>query len=99
MLETSDYLGITYYANGYDSYLGFYNKRTKISHTFPIKEFSERFGIIGGRSMPVRYDDYFVMPLYSKSLKDQSTFREDLKQISNNMTEEDNPVLCLFKFR
>lgn len=99
MLETSDYLGITFYANGFDSHLGFYNKKTKETHAFSIKKFNERFGIIGGRQMLVRHNDYFIMPLYAKQLKSQQTFREDLNQIRENMTEEDNPVLCLFKFK
>lgn len=60
--------------------------------------FAERFGVIGGNLMLVRNENYFVMPLYAKKLKEQYTFREDLKQIIENINEESNPILCLFKF-
>lgn len=97
--ETPEYMAITYYTRDFDSYLGFYNKKTQETHSFSMEMFVKQFGVTGGKLILRKSEDYFVMPLYAKRLKSQQTFREDLKQISNNMTEEDNPVLCLFKFR
>lgn len=97
--ETPEYMAVTYYSRNFDSYLGFYNKKTKETHSFSMEMFAKRFGVIGGKLILRRNDDCFVMPLYAKRLKKQQTFREDLNQISENMTEEDNPVLCLFKFK
>lgn len=97
--ETDEYMAVTYYSKNFDSYLGFYNKRTNTTQAFSMEEFVKRFGVTGGKLILGRHGDYFLMVLNAKRLKDQPTFREDLKQITDKMTEEDNPVLCLFKFK
>ncbi|WP_455628555.1 6-bladed beta-propeller [Parabacteroides chinchillae] len=97
MHENNNYLAISYFVRIQNSTIGFYNKKTKETNTFHMKDFSKKIGIIGGFYIIGTYDDYFVMCLSAKDLKSKPTFREDLNQIADKISEEDNPVLCLFK--
>lgn len=97
--ETTDCLGVSFYGRTFQRHLGFYNKKTQTTHAYAAIDFMKQFDLYGVYDIINTHDDYFVSRIEPRLLKKYSSQREDLHQIEQNMTEEDNPVLCLFKFK
>jgi hypothetical protein len=97
--ETDNSLGVSFYGKTFQRHLGFYNKRTQETHAYTAQNFMKRFHLYGVYDIINTYDDYFVARIEPRLLKKYSPQREDLRRIAENMTEEDNPILCLFKFK
>mgnify|MGYP002349173891 CR=1 FL=1 len=97
VFETSDWLGISFLDRQF--HMGFYDKKNKTTHAYTIKKFMENFHLYGVYDIINTYNDYFVTRIASQDLMKQNQQRENLRLIAENMTEEDNPVLCLFKLK
>lgn len=97
--ETTDCLGVSFYGKTFQRHLGFYDKRTETTHAYTAMDFMKKFDLYGVYDIINTYNDYFVARIEPRLLKKYSSQREDLRRIEQNMTEEDNPVLCLFKFK
>lgn len=80
-------------------YIGFYDKRVNKGWDMPLLGFVKQTGLSGFASVIGTHDDYFISYLYPESLKHLSEVRDDLKQIAKETAKDDNPVLCLFKFK
>lgn len=98
LLETSDYLQVTYMSENM-TYFGFYNKKSKESYTYKFPEFIQASGLTGLRDIVGTYQDYFIGIIEPSILKRNNPPHEELKKISEEISPEDNPVLCLFKFK
>lgn len=97
--ETEDYLSVCYYAKGANDFIGFYNKKEGTSCKYTGVDFLKRTGLVGLGEIKGTYQDYFIATITSGILKLSYIEREDLRKISMKISEEDNPVLCLFKFK
>ena len=97
--ETSDYLGVSFYGTTFQRHLGFYDKRNHKTYAFAARDFMNCFHLYGVYEIINTYNDYFVARIEPRMLKKYIPLREDLRLIAENMTEEDNPVLCLFKLK
>ncbi|MFA6769502.1 MAG: 6-bladed beta-propeller [Parabacteroides sp.] len=85
--ETSDYLLATFLIHGNQDYYAIYNKNDKHSRIYINT-------IIG------THNDYFVCSLSTALLKRTHNIEQaDLRNIVNNLSEEDNPIICMFKFK
>lgn len=99
LMENSTHIHILYYIKK-SIYLGFYNKKTKESQKYTYPQFITYAAINGGMSEILgTYNDYFISYLSPDILKRHSVQRDDLRLLSEKSSEEDNPILCLFKFR
>ena len=98
--ETSDYLLATFLIHGNQDYYAIYNKKSKHSRIYTNKEFCHLLGINGLNTIIGTYNNYFVCSLSTALLKrSQSIGRADLRNIANKLSEEDNPIICMFKFQ
>lgn len=97
--ETSDCLGVSFYGTTLQRHLGFYDKRNKITNAYTAREFMDYFHLPGVYDIINTYNDYFVARVEPRLLKKYTPIRQDLRLIAEGMTDEDNPVLCLFKFK
>lgn len=97
--ETSEYLCIRYIA-GKQFYIGLYNKKSKKAYSYHFPDFMRKAAIEGGQMKIVGvYKDYFITYLLPVTLKKHSIQRPDLRTLAEQVSEEDNPILCLFKFK
>lgn len=97
--ETSDCLGVSFYGKAFKRHLGFYDKRNKITHAYTAEVFMGKFHLPGVYDIVNTHNDYFVSRIEPRLLKKYVLQREDLRLIAEDRTEEDNPVLCLFKIK
>lgn len=97
--ETDDYISIGYYARGMSSYTGFYNKKTGKSFNFKTPDFTRQTGLNGLFQAKGTYGNYFIFTMFPNALKEQNSSFPELNTIIDNMKEDDNPILCLLKFK
>lgn len=98
--ETSDYLLATFLIHGNQDYYAIYNKNDKHSRIYINKEFCHLLGINGINTIIGTHNDYFVCSLSTALLKRTHNIEQaDLRNIVNNLSEEDNPIICMFKFK
>lgn len=98
--ETNDYISVGYCAKGANAYIGFYNKRTGESCKYSLPEYIRHTGLTGANIMKNTLEDYFITTLNSSVLKRNPNSKiPELKSISENISEEDNPVICLMKLK
>lgn len=97
--ENDDYLSVNYFAKGNNGFLGFYNKKTKKSILYSGSEFINQTGLTGASWVKGVYKDYFIISLSASALKRHGSKIPELKHLSKKVKEDDNPVLCLFKFK
>lgn len=98
--ETNNYVSVGYCAQGANAYIGFYNKTTGQSCKYALPEFIRHTGLTGVGIVKDTFEDYFITVLNSSILKRNPNSKiPELKIISENINEEDNPVLCLFKLK
>ena len=97
--ETTEHIGVSFYGRTFQRHLGFYDKRNRTTHAYTAEKFMRTFNLYGVYDIINTYNDYFVARVDPKMLKRYIPQREDLRLIAESRTEEDNPVLCLFKFK
>lgn len=99
LTENSTYINVLYYVNK-SIYLGFYNKQTKINQKYTYPQFIKYAEIDGAMSEILGvHNDYFITTLSPSILKKYTIRRNNLRIIAEQISEEDNPILCLFKFK
>lgn len=98
LYETDQYISANFLYQG-TLFMGFYNKGNGQALLMKGMDFSDVSGLIGMTPIIGTYQDYFVTLLYPSLLKKAKKLRDDLKEIADKISEEDNPVLCLFKFK
>lgn len=97
--ETSDYLNMIYEASN-KVYNCFYNKKTKNTSVYSFTDFWRYAEIEGQMSQAIGvYNDYFICYLSPEALKSRPITRQNLRQITEKLSEDSNPVLCLYKFK
>lgn len=96
--ETSEYINVLYLASE-QFYTCFYHKQTKLSSQYRLIDFLEYSEIEGGGKIVGVFNDYFITYLSPESIKSFSIKRPDLRALAEKASEEDNPILCLFKFK
>lgn len=93
--ESSTYLSIIYLIkNSWN--VGLYNKQTKKAYQYTIFDFIATTGIDGFTGIVGIHNDSFITAIYPESLKKHFVKKDNLCAISENLTEDDNPILCLF---
>lgn len=97
--ETDDYICVEYYARGMTSYLGFYNKNTGKSFKYSKSDFTRQTGLTGLFQLKGTYNNYFIFTMLPDALKDSYCTITELQPIIDNIKEDDNPILCLLKFK
>lgn len=97
--ETDDYMSACFYVKGANGYIGFFNKKTKQSCKYSATDFLKQSGLTGFGLIKGVYGDYFIADIFPSALKRSSIKRDDLRTVAETVSEEDNPVLCLFKFK
>lgn len=96
--ETNNYISVCYFTKGANAYIGFYNKQTAQSYKYSISDFIKHTGLTATGIIKNTYKDSFIAILNSSVLKRNPNSKIlELKSISENITEEDNPILCLLK--
>jgi hypothetical protein len=100
LTETNKYIITTYaIVSSKKNYLGFYNKETKSSCKYEMHDFFKRTGLFMGYNIYGIYNDYVITLIPVPMLKNQDIKNPILKSIIDNSTEEDNPILCFFKWK
>lgn len=97
--ETKNYLGTTYYANGQNFYISLFNKETGYSYKSTAYDFMKKYDLYGMSPIKGTYNDYFVVSLNMSDLKRFPIQSQTLRSIVDRSSEEDNPIICLFKFK
>lgn len=96
--ETDNYISVSYYAKGANAFIGFYNKKTGQSCKYPLPEFIRHTGLTGTDIVVDTFKDSFITCLDASVLKRYPNSKiAKLKIISENINEEDNPVICFIK--
>jgi hypothetical protein len=98
LLETSRFLLITCMVNQ-QIYIGLYEKQTGKSWKYSEKDFIDithtdgiNFPFVG------TYNDSFIATVSPGRLKNRYVRNDALRNLSENISEEDNPILCIIKF-
>lgn len=97
--ETDNYISASFYAKGANPYIGFYNKKTGKSCKYTGTDFLKYSGLNGISSVKGTYEDYFISTIYPSELGRSYIKNDKLRKIAEHANEEDNPILCLFKFK
>lgn len=97
--ETKEYIGTTYYAHGQKFYIAFFNKTTKRSYKCNAYDFMKKYNLYGMSPIKGTHNDYFITSLNMSDLKKYPILSDRLRSIVDKSSEEDNPIICLFKFK
>lgn len=95
--ETDNFITISYVVNNKMN-VDIYNKQDKKSYQYP--DFTENL-LLGGMNLPFAgtYQDYFLTTISPLTLKNDGYVSQDeLRALAANLSEEDNPIICLIKF-
>lgn len=98
LCETERFLQVTY-MHKKTTYFGFYDKESKESFTYPFPDFIKATGLTGFYGVCGTHDDYFVGKISPVVLSRNQVSHDALRRISENCSEDDNPILCLFKIK
>lgn len=96
LLETERILHATYMCDKV-TYFGFYDKDRKEAFSYAFPNFIRATGLTGFYGICGVYKDYFIGKISSTVLLRNQIHYEDLRRIAENRTQDDNPILCLFK--
>lgn len=96
LLETEQILHATYMCDKV-TYFGFYDKDRKEAFSYAFPNFIRATGLAGFYGICGVYKDYFIGKISSTVLLRNQIHYEDLRRIAENRTQDDNPILCLFK--
>lgn len=97
--ENERYIVLSYIRDN-ETYICFFDKHTYKSSIYTYADFmykTQLRGII--TPFKGKYEDYFITALQSESLKKYSTSNLELMKIKEQITEESNPVICLFRIK
>lgn len=98
LYETERFLQTTYMRNK-TTYFGFYDKEAKESFTYAFTDFIRATGLTGFYGVCGTYKDYFVGKISARVLLRNQVSQDELRRISKQCMEDDNPILCLFKIK
>lgn len=95
-LETDDFMVVVYLIKNKIE-VGIYNKQDKKSYQYP--DFTNNL-LQGGMELPFAgtYQHYFISSISPASFSDRYVRQDELRSMAANMSEDDNPILCLIKF-
>lgn len=96
--ETDTYFCIQYCAKGANPFLGFHRKQDGKSYTYSYKDFITGSSLNSIGQIINTYQDYFITTISPAAIKDRSCHVPELAEIAKNIKEDDNPIVCLFKF-
>lgn len=107
MHETNDMLFAEFWNGHRDKTLyGLYNKKSKnsVSCILDNDYLRKNFHVFTNFILPYTYNDYFISPTWSDFLQQQKKelmpfLSEEDKAILRDMTEDDNPMIVLFKYK
>ena len=74
-----------------------YDKDRKEAFSYAFPNFIRATGLTGFYGICGVYKDYFIGKISSTVLLRNQIHYEDLRRIAENRTQDDNPILCLFK--
>lgn len=95
--ETDSFISVIYYAKKANSYMGFYDKKDKKTCKYSFPELLE-IDELDGIDAPIGiFNNYFITSISPGSLKSRYVKNDVLRKISKETSEEDNPILCLYK--
>ncbi len=97
--ETENYICVEYYIEGMNQYIGFYNKKTGASFIQKGSDFAKHIGLNGFNQLKGTHEDYFIFSTLPSTFARFKNSSEDSKPIMGNIKEDDNPILCLVKFK
>ena len=97
--ETKNYIGASFLYKGNNIYTAFYNKKKNISCIIQGNDFIDKSGLIGISPIKGTDGDYFISLIYPATLKNKKIKRKDLLDFSKQISEDDNPIICLFRFK
>lgn len=94
--ETTDNLLVKYYIEK-DFYLAVWNKTKKTTINFKYSDVKDNLGIGGKFPLPIGfYNNKFIGIINPYDIDKDFVTNIELKKILNNITEEDNPILCFY---
>lgn len=96
VFETSSHLAVLYYKKG-ETHIGFYNKNTKQTQKYFFPDFMQTTSLVGLGKICGVYGDYFIARMHTDVVKKNTSKIESIHNISNLLSEDDNPILCVFK--
>ena len=97
--ETDDYICVVYYAQGLNAYIGFYNKKNGESFKLKGSDFARYTNLHGLSQVKGTYDNSFVFMLQPSLLTTYNSYPSELKPVVEKIKEDDNPIICLLKFK
>lgn len=99
VLETDTYVSTVFLCGGAKVHIGFYRKTDQSASLLTGTEFMEQSGLVGMAPLIGTYDNYFITLLAPSSVKKKAIRRKDLRLVAEQVSEEDNPILCFFKIK
>ena len=99
VIETDDYICVEYYTKGMNPHIGFYNKKNGESFKYKVSDFIEVTGLNGLFQVKGTHENNFIFTILPSELKQKNTTIPELKSIIGDIKEDDNPILCLLKFK
>jgi hypothetical protein len=97
LFDTESYLLVRYMV-GQKRYVGLYDKKGK--KTCRYADFHNDDTIFNTASyVGVTEDNRFILSLSAEPLKRRYIQPDDLRALAKNISAEDNPILCLVKFK
>lgn len=80
-----------------DFYLAVWNKTKKTTINFKYSDVKDNLGIGGKFPLPIGlYNNKFIGIINPYDIDKDFVTNIELKKILNNITEEDNPILCFY---
>lgn len=96
LYETTEDLIVKYYIEK-DFYLAVWNKTKKTTKNFKYSDVKDNIGIGGKFPLPVGvYNNEFIGIINPYEIDKDLVVNIELKEILNNISEEDNPILCFY---
>lgn len=80
-------------------HIGFYNKKNGESFKYKVSDFIEVTGLNGLFQVKGTHENNFIFTILPSELKQKNTTIPELKSIIGDIKEDDNPILCLLKFK
>jgi hypothetical protein len=99
LYETDRFMLISYLVNQQMN-IGLYEKETMKSFKYNQIDFA-RITHLEGINLPFigTYNDAFITTILPHNLQNHYIINDKLRAIAQNISEEDNPILCLIKFK
>jgi hypothetical protein len=83
-----------------DFYIGIWDKTKDETINFKYDNVIDDLGIGGKFPLPIGvYNDHFIGVINPYNLNKKQVKNTELKKITENISEEDNPILCFYLIR